>query len=151
MPTVVRSQSVHRAVVSGPQPDVAFPHAVFAHGRERRALQGFEQPDLDVVAAGLQADAGLRLDAGEAHIEGVAGIEAVDRAPVGLAELVAVDGIVEEVGEVVEEAERRADHIGVGLALAVSRSDCAQLPDSEKRLEVPPSVGSSEPKRLIKP
>ena len=55
----------------------------------------------------------------DAHIEGVAGVEAIDRAPVELAELIAVDGIVEEVGEIVVELQRRADHIGVDLGLPV--------------------------------
>ena len=102
-----------------PQPDVAFLHAVLAHGRERCALQGLEQPDRDVVVAGLQPDAGLGFDAGKSHIESVAGVETGKRAAIELAELVAVDGIVEEIGEIVEELQRRADHIGADLALAV--------------------------------
>ena len=108
MPTVVRSQSVQRAVVSAHMPTLPSLHAVLAHGRKRVALQRLEQADTDVVAAALQPDAGLGLDAANPHIEGVAGIEAVDRAPVELAELVAVDGIVEEVGEIVVELQRRS-------------------------------------------
>ena len=116
---MVRSQSVHRAVVSAHRPTLPSLHAVFADGRERLALQRLEQSDMDVVAARLQAEAGLGLDTGKAHVEGVAGVEPIDRAAVGLAELIAIDGIVEEVGEIVEQAERRADHIGIDLALAV--------------------------------
>ncbi len=119
MPTVVRSQSVQRAVVSAHRPTLPSLHAVFAHGRERLALQRLEQADTDIVTARLQPDAGLGLDAGHAHVEGVAGVEAIDRAPVHLAELIAIDGIVEKVGEIVVEPQRRVDHIGVDLALPV--------------------------------
>ena len=119
MPTVVRSQSVQRAVVSAHRPTLPSLHAVFAHGRERLALQCLEQADTDIVTARLQPDAGLGFDAADAHIEGVAGIEAIDRAPVHLAELVAIDGIVEKIGEIVVEPQRRVDHIGVDLALPV--------------------------------
>ncbi len=103
----------------GPQADIAFPHAVLAHGRERLALECLEQPDPDIVAARLQSDAGLRLDAGDAQVEGVAGVEPIDHAPVHLAELIAIDGVVEKIGEVVVEPQRRVDRIGVDLALSV--------------------------------
>ena len=56
-----------------------------------------------VVAARPQADAGLHLDAGNAHVDGVAGVQPIDRASVGLAELVSIQGIVEEVSEIVEQ------------------------------------------------
>ena len=103
----------------GPQADIAFLHAVFAHDGERLALQRLEQADTDVVTARLQSDAGLGFDAGYAHVESVAGVEAVDRAPVHLAELIAIDGVVEKVGEIVVEPQRRTDDIGVDLALPV--------------------------------
>src|SRR5215218_4629554 len=58
-------------------------------GFRRLALQRLEQADPDIITARLQPDAGLRLDTADAHIEGMAGVEAIDRAPVRLAELVA--------------------------------------------------------------
>ena len=119
MPTVVRSQSVQRAVVSAHRPTLPSLTRSSRTVESVVALQGLEQADPDIVAARLQPDAGLRLDAADAHIEGVAGIEAVDRAPVDLAELVAIDGVVEKVGEIVVEPQRRVDHIGVDLALPV--------------------------------
>ena len=103
----------------GPQADIAFPHAVFTDGRERLALQRLEQADTNVIAACLQPDAGLGFDAADAYIDGVAGVEAIDRALVELAELIAVDGIVEKVGEIVVEVHRGADQIGVGLGLPI--------------------------------
>ena len=116
---MVRSQSVQRAVVSAHRPTLPSLHAVFAHGRERLALPRLEQADPDVIAARLQPDASLGFDTGHTYIEGVAGIEAIDRAPVHLAELIAMDGVVEKIGEVVVELQRRIDRIGVDLALPV--------------------------------
>ena len=55
---------------------------------------------------------------GEAVVEALAGIEAVDGAAVELVELVAVDRVVEEIGEVVVELQRGADHIGIDVGLA---------------------------------
>ena len=49
----------------------------------------------------------------------MAGIEAINGAPVHLAELIAIDGIVEEIGEIIVEPQRRVDHIGADLALPV--------------------------------
>ena len=76
MPTVVRSQSVQRAVVSAHRPTLPSLTLSSRTVESSLALQRLEQADMDVVTAALQADAGLRLDAAEAHIEGVAGIEA---------------------------------------------------------------------------
>lgn len=81
-------------------------------------MQGAKQPDMDIVAARIQSNAGLSLDPGKAHIKTVAGVEAVQRAAVELAELVAIDGVVEQIGEIIEQLHRRAHHIGAGLALA---------------------------------
>src|SRR6187549_239175 len=73
---------------------------------------------MDIVAARIQPDSGLGLDVGKTHIKTVAGVEAVERAAVELAELVAIDGVAEQIGKVVEQLQRRAHQIGAGLALA---------------------------------
>src|SRR3954451_13050022 len=101
-----------------PEREAAFLHAIVAHGGKDRALEGPEQADVNIVAAGLDSDAGPSLDAGKPRVKTLAGVDAVNRAAVKLGELVAIDGIVEKVGEVVEELERGADHIGIDLALA---------------------------------
>ena len=64
---------------------------------------------MDIVIAALQADAGLRLKSAKAPIEGVPGIEAAEGAAVELVELVAIDGVVEEIGEIVVELQVGAD------------------------------------------
>ena len=102
-----------------PDADIAFPDAVLAHGRKPASLLRLEQADMDVVVAALQADAGLRLKPAKAPIEGVPCIEAAEGAAVELVELVAIDGVVEEIGEIVVELQVGADDIGVDLALAV--------------------------------
>ena len=58
---------------------------------------------MDVVVAGLQADAGLCLKAAKPPIEGMPCVEAAKSAAIELVELVAIDGVIEEIGEVVEE------------------------------------------------
>ena len=60
---------------------------------------------MDVVVAALQPDAGLGFDAAKAPVEGVPRVEAAKSAAVELVELVAIDGIVEEVGEIVVELQ----------------------------------------------
>ena len=109
MPTVVRSQSVQRVVRVHPDADVTFLHAILAHGGEPAALHRLEQADMDVVVAALQADAGLRLEPAKAPVEGVARVKAADGAAVELVELVAIDGVVEEVSEIVVELQVGAD------------------------------------------
>src|SRR5882757_10856501 len=101
-----------------PERQAAFLHAIVAHGGKERALDGPEQADVNIVATGLHSDAGPGLDAGKPRVKTLAGVDAVDRAAIKLGELVAIDGVVESVGEVVEELERGTDHIGIDLALA---------------------------------
>src|SRR5205823_2535655 len=103
----------------GPDADIAFLHAVVARGREHRALLGLEQADMDVIVAALDADAGLRLKATKPPVEGVPRVEAAERPAVELVELVAIDGVIEKIGEVVVELQVGADHVGAELALAV--------------------------------
>src|SRR3954469_22827407 len=101
-----------------PERDAAFLHAILAHSGQDRALKGREQADVNIVAAGLQSDAAPGLDAGKPRVKTLAGVDAIDRAAVKLGELVAIDGVVEKIGEVVEELERGTDHIGIDLTLA---------------------------------
>ena len=75
---------------------------------------------MDIVIAALQADACLRLESAEAPIEGVPCIEATEGAAVELVELVAIDGVVEEVGEIVVELQIGTHDIAADLALPVS-------------------------------
>src|SRR5882724_1063759 len=74
---------------------------------------------MDVVVAALHADAGLYLEAAKPPIEGVPCVEAAKGAAIELVELVAIDGVIEEIGEVVEELQVGAHDIGADLALAV--------------------------------
>ena len=74
---------------------------------------------MDIVVAALQADAGLRLEPAKAPVEGMPRVEAAEGAAVELVELVAIDGIVEEIGEIVVELQVGAIDIGADLALAV--------------------------------
>ena len=103
----------------GPDADIAFLHAVLAHGRKQRTLLGLEQADMDVVIAALHADAGLSLEAAKAPVEGMPRVEAAEGAAVELVELVAIDGIVEEIGEIVVELQVGTHDIGAEIALAV--------------------------------
>src|SRR5262249_61823924 len=103
----------------GPDADIALLHAVLAHRRKPVALLGLEQTDLNVVVPVLHADAGLRLQTRKAPIEGVPCVEAADGAAIKLVELIAIDGVVEKIGEIVVELQVGADDIGADLALAV--------------------------------
>src|SRR6202043_2198163 len=66
----------------------------------------------DIVVARLRADQRLAVMPGEAAVEGAAGIGAVDGAPVALLELVAVDGVAQEIGDIVVEREVALDDVG---------------------------------------
>src|SRR6185437_2331011 len=101
----------------GPDTDVALLHPVIANGRKPASLLGLEQPDMDVVIAALHANARLGFEAGKTPIEAVPGIDAANRAAIELVELVTMDGIVEEVGEVVVQLEVRPDQIGADPGL----------------------------------
>src|SRR6185437_15975624 len=103
----------------GPDTDVALLHPVIANGRKPASLLGLEQPDMDVVIAALHANARLGFEAGKTPIEAVPGIETANRAAIELVELVTIDGIVEEVREVVVQLQVGADQIGADLALTV--------------------------------
>src|SRR3954453_16564029 len=74
---------------------------------------------MDIVIAALHADAGLHFESGETPIERMSRIDAAERATVELAELVAIDGIVEKVGEIVEQPQVGAHDIGADIGLSV--------------------------------
>jgi hypothetical protein len=63
-----------------------------------------------------------------------------------LVKLIAVDGIAEKISKTVPEVQRAPDDKECALELPAS-SLLAQSPDSEKRLELLPSEGSSAPYR----
>ena len=119
MPTVERSQSVQRVVVSVQMPTLPSCTRSSRTVESSRTLLRLEQADMDVVIAALHADAGLRLQAAKAPVEGMPRIETAEGAAVELVELVAIDGIVEEVGEIVVELQVGAHDIGAEIALAV--------------------------------
>ena len=102
-----------------PYADIALLHAVVTHGREHIALLGLEQADMNVVVTALHADSGLRLKAAEPPIEGMARVKAAEGAAIELVELVAIDRVVEEIGEIVEELQVGAHGIGADFGLAV--------------------------------
>ncbi|MEY9423322.1 hypothetical protein ABIF69_009764 [Bradyrhizobium japonicum] len=60
---------------------------------------------MDVVVAALHANAGSRFEAGKAPVERMPGVKAAEAAAVELAELVAIDGVVEKIGEIVEQPQ----------------------------------------------
>src|SRR5262249_9461182 len=73
----------------------------------------------NIVVAGLHSDACLRLEAAEPPIKGVSCIETAECSAIELVELVTIDGVVEEVCEIVVELQVGADHIGTDLGLTV--------------------------------
>jgi hypothetical protein len=74
---------------------------------------------MDVVVSALQANAGLCLEPAKPPIEGMPCVEAAEGAAIKLVELVAIDGVIEEISEVVEELQVGTHDIGADLALAV--------------------------------
>ena len=74
---------------------------------------------MDVVVAAPQADAGLSLQPAKAPVEGMPRVKTAKGAAVELVELVAIDGIVEEVGEIVVELQVGTHDIGAEIGLAV--------------------------------
>src|SRR3954471_13425313 len=74
---------------------------------------------MDVVVAALHADAGLRLEARQGPDGGIPCVQPADRAAVELVELVAIDGVVEKVGEIVVELQVGADDVSADFGLPV--------------------------------
>ena len=106
----------------------AFPHLVLARGRKRDTLERVGEADTDVVIAALKSECRRGLGVAEAALECVAGVKTEDRTAVGLAELVAIHRIVEEVREVVEQGEGAGDAIGLDprCALVVGAAPAAR-------------------------
>ena len=116
---------------------------------DRRAEISVVEADVDDVVARLKAEQAFGREAGQRVLQGAAGIDAHQLALVGLLELIAVVGIVQEVGEVIVQVERRVDEIarhlvgnaafragpvcGQGVALgiaAVGRVDISEAADA---------------------
>lgn len=74
---------------------------------------------MDVVVTALHADAGLRLKSAEPPIERVAAIKAAECAAIELVKLVAIDGVVEGIGKIVEELQVGTHDKGVDPGLPV--------------------------------
>ena len=74
---------------------------------------------MDIVIAALQANAGLRLEYAEAPVEGVPCVKTTKGAAIELVKLVAIDGVIEEIGKVVVELQVGTHDIGIDLTLAV--------------------------------
>ncbi len=89
--------------------------------RKPRALFGVEQAVLDVVIAQVEAQRGHGLSP-QQHVRPLIGeLAAEDKAVVLLLDLVAMDGIVEEIGEIGKQVEIVIKPIGHG-------GRCVELP-----------------------
>ncbi|MNV79648.1 hypothetical protein D3C71_1732100 [compost metagenome] len=95
-------------------------YPVIAHGGQALAGGRVVQAHLgDAVAAPLCANAQYTVQAGDPVGQAVRGLGAEHAAPVGLLELVTVDRVAQEVGEVGEQVEAVVDGIGADLGLAL--------------------------------
>ena len=102
--------------------DAAFLDLIFANGRKRDALLGVEEPNIDRVVAALHANCGLALGPAQDGAEvGLAGAAAKHETIIFLPELVAVDRVIQKVGEVVEQREVALDHIGIDAGRRLGR------------------------------
>ena len=105
--------------VFGVDPQAALANLVVAGGRKTVLSNRAEQRDLiDIVEAALQADAVQHVERADLADEGHARMNAIDGAPVGLLELVALHRVVEKIGEVGKQVEAVADGIGIDLVAA---------------------------------
>ena len=137
---------VQCAVLLGVDPDAAFLDQVGADVRQELPLDGVGQRDLDVVVARLDAERGLHAARPPSDPLNVrATLAPIEHAVVELVELIAVGRVRQEEREIVEQVERALDHVGIGLPVSGIVASGAQRPENEKRLVLPPSVGSSAP------
>src|SRR3954469_15397266 len=67
----------------------------------------------------VKADAGFRLQPCKSPIKGVPRVEATDGTAIKLIELIAIDGVVEKIGEIVVELQVRTNGVRADLGLAV--------------------------------
>ena len=108
-----------RGVVE-PQADAALLDVVAPCRRQRLPGLGVEQRVVDVVVLKLHANLVLAAVAEPARRPGMARIHRRHRAPVRLRELVAIDRVVEEVGEVGKQRQVPACDVGVDLRRRVA-------------------------------
>ncbi len=94
--------------------EVPLVHPVGQQGLQGLALYRVTSVDVDVVVAALHPEGGVGGHAGDLADHVVADLAAEGGAPVVLGVLVAVDRVVQEVGEVVEQGELVADGVGRG-------------------------------------
>ncbi len=132
-------------VVLRPEPERILVDVVLAHDRERLALfRERERHRVDAVVAARETDGVLELDRVPAALPALREVEPADLAPVRLLELVAVDRVVQEVGEVRPQVEAVVDEIRVGGGRAgrigarpLARERVARRPPAVGRVERP--------------
>src|ERR1019366_10513397 len=90
-------------------------YRIASNRRQELPLHGVTEVEPDIVIAALNADLGLHRQTGELAFEGVRGVDAAEDAIVVLVELIAIDGIGEEVGEIVPQIERTLDDVEISL------------------------------------
>lgn len=73
---------------------------------------------MDVVVLELQPHGGLGFVASEGRAPDVAGVQPGGDSPIGLGELVSMNGVGEKVREVGEQLQPARDHIGIHLGEA---------------------------------
>ena len=115
---VVGAQAGHGAKGLGParavfneQAGAGFDDVILARRRHPLARFCVVQTVEGVIVLQLQADGGVRLHLIRMRMPGVAGVDAAGDAPVRLAELVAIDRVVEKIGEVRIQLELVADQV----------------------------------------
>src|SRR5206468_1119351 len=98
-------------------------HPILAQGLESPAGFGMVEPEgRDAVEAALEPGDALRVVTPPIAQKPLAQGCAQDAARVLLLELIAVDGIVEEIGEVREQVDAVADRVGLGDGQAGARA-----------------------------
>ena len=97
------------------QPQAALGNVVGAGGGHHLPRHGVVEAVSDVVVLELRAHGGFGIAPQQRDQPAVAGVQGGGGAPVGLGKLVAVDGVVQEVGEVGKQVQPAAHHGGVDL------------------------------------
>ena len=109
---------IETELVGGEHADAAFGDRVVAHSAGDLTLDGVEQADLaDVVVATFDADA----PAAAAPLPLLRQVGAVNLSSIDLLELVAIDRVVEEIGEVRPQVQAVVDRICTGIEVAAER------------------------------
>ena len=98
-----------------------FVHLVIPCGADTVALQRLKQGDLgNSIVADLQPDGMIHRGPEPGGEPGLGHVPPDHEPPIRLLELIAVDGIIEEKGEVGKQIETVIDQIGVGLVRLLS-------------------------------